>query len=53
MKIGDAEIPTEADGSVRIRFAGDQPGRRFPAWRLLAGDVRFRFVIDNSTLAKA
>ncbi|HEY8578343.1 MAG TPA: adenylate/guanylate cyclase domain-containing protein, partial [Beijerinckiaceae bacterium] len=39
VKVGDAEIPTEADGSVRIRFAGDQPGRRIPAWRLLAGDV--------------
>lgn len=39
VKIGDAEIPTDADGSVRIRFAGDQPGRRFPVWKLLAGEV--------------
>lgn len=39
VKIGDAEIPTDADGSVRIRYAGDQPGRRIPAWKALSGEV--------------
>jgi adenylate cyclase len=39
VKIGALEIPTERDGSVRIRFAGYQPGRRIPAWKLLAGEV--------------
>ncbi|MFN3890480.1 MAG: CHASE2 domain-containing protein [Beijerinckiaceae bacterium] len=39
VKIGDAEIPTEADGSVRIRYAGSKPGRLIPAWRVFAGDV--------------
>ncbi len=38
-KIGDAVIPTEADGNVRIRFAGSQDGRRIPAWRILNGEV--------------
>lgn len=38
-KIGDAEIPTDADGSVRIRYAGSQPGRLIPAWKALAGEV--------------
>ena len=39
VKIGDAEIPTDADGSVRIRYAGSQPGRLIPAWKVLAGEV--------------
>ncbi len=39
VKIGEAEIPTEQDGSVRIRFAGEQPGRRISAWKALAGEV--------------
>jgi adenylate cyclase len=39
VKVGDAEIPTDADGSVRIRYAGDQPGRRIPAWKALAGEI--------------
>lgn len=39
VKVGDAEIPTQADGSVRIRYAGSQPGRLIPAWKVLAGEV--------------
>jgi adenylate cyclase len=39
VKVGDAEIPTDADGSVRIRYAGSQPGRLIPAWKVLAGEV--------------
>ncbi len=39
IKVGDAEVPTDADGAVRIRYAGDQPGRRIPAWKVLAGEV--------------
>ena len=39
VKIGDAEIPTERDGAVRIRFAGMQPGRILPVWKILAGDI--------------
>ncbi|MDF2119133.1 adenylate/guanylate cyclase domain-containing protein [Roseiarcaceae bacterium H3SJ34-1] len=39
VKIGDAEIPTERDGAVRIRFAGSQPGRILPVWKILAGEV--------------
>ena len=38
-KIGEAEIPTEADGAVRIYFAGTHDGRRIPAWRILSGDI--------------
>ena len=39
VKIGDAEIPTERDGAVRIRFAGTQPGRILPVWKILAGEI--------------
>lgn len=39
VKVGDAEVPTDADGSVRIRYAGSQPGRLIPAWKALAGEV--------------
>lgn len=39
VKIGDAEIPTERDGGVRIRFAGSQPGRVLPVWKILEGGV--------------
>ena len=38
-KIGEAEIPTEHDGAVRIWFSGTQEGRRIPAWRILLGEV--------------
>ena len=39
VKIGDFEIPTEPDGSVRLWFAGAQAQRRIPAWQILNGDV--------------
>lgn len=39
VKVGDAEVLTDADGAVRIRYAGDQLGRRIPAWKALAGEV--------------
>lgn len=39
LRIGEIELPTDRDGAVRVRYAGEQPGRRIPAWRALAGDV--------------
>lgn len=39
VKVGDAEVATDPDGSVRIRYSGEQPGRRIPAWKVLAGEV--------------
>jgi adenylate cyclase len=39
VKIGEAQIATESDGMVRVRFAGTQPGRHIPAWRVLADEV--------------
>lgn len=39
VKIGDTEIPTEADGSVRLHYAGAQANRRIPAWQILNGDI--------------
>lgn len=56
VKIGDLEIPTEWDGSVRIRYAGFQKERRIAAWRLLADKVAKeqianRIVIVSSSAA--
>ncbi len=39
VKIGEAEIDTESDGMVRVRFAGTQAGRHISAWRVLDGQV--------------
>lgn len=36
--IGAIRTQTGRDGSVRIHFAGSQPARAVPAWRVLAGD---------------
>ncbi|OJY36698.1 MAG: hypothetical protein BGP06_13355 [Rhizobiales bacterium 65-9] len=36
---GDIAIDTERDGQIRVYYAGFQPQRRIPAWRILAGDV--------------
>ena len=34
LRLGDIDIPTEADGQLRIRFAGHQPGRFISAARI-------------------
>ena len=53
--IGDLAIPTDRDGSVRLRYAGWQTGRYIPAWRVLAGeaddDVAGRIVLIGTSAA--
>jgi adenylate cyclase len=39
VKIGGLEVGTEADGMVRIHFAGTQPRRRLSAAKVLAGEI--------------
>jgi adenylate cyclase len=39
VKIGSAEIDTESDGMVRVRFAGTQSRRHISAWRILNDEV--------------
>lgn len=39
IKIGALQIATEADGAVRVHYAGTHPARRIPAWRVLAGQI--------------
>jgi len=39
VKIGDVITATDADGAVRVRFAGHKPGRLLPACQVLAGKV--------------
>jgi adenylate cyclase len=39
IRIGDYEVPTEADGQMWIRFTPQAKGRYLPAWRVLNGDI--------------
>ncbi len=39
IRIGDYEVPTEADGQMWIRFTPQAKGRYIPAWRVLNGDI--------------
>lgn len=46
-KIGDAVLATEKDGAVRIRFAGHQPERFIPAWRVIEGEITAEDIRDR------
>ena len=37
IRVGALDIATESDGALRVYYAGTQPQRRVPAWRVLAG----------------
>jgi len=39
IKIGDLEIPTDADGAVFLKFRPSNPAAYFPAWKVLSGEV--------------
>jgi len=39
IKVGDYEIPTDAQGALRVNFTRSEPRRFIPAWKLLTGDV--------------
>ncbi len=39
VKIGNFDIPVEGDSSLRVHYAGTQPGRTIPAWKVLEGEV--------------
>ena len=39
VRVGETIMQTEADGEIRVRFAGFQPARHFSAWKVLAGEV--------------
>ena len=38
VKVGDLEIPTDADGGVWLRFRHTNPAGFIPAWKVLAGE---------------
>jgi adenylate cyclase len=40
IRVGDFEIPTEADGQMWIRFTPEAKGRYLPAWKVLNGEIR-------------
>jgi adenylate cyclase len=39
IRIGDYEVPTEADGQMWIRFTKQAKQRYLPAWRVLNGEI--------------
>jgi len=39
LKIGDIEIPTDADGKIIIKFRHSNPAAYIPAWKVLSGEV--------------
>ena len=40
LKVGDFEVPTEANGQMWIRFTPQSWDRYLPAWKLLAGEIK-------------
>ncbi|MGH6734861.1 MAG: CHASE2 domain-containing protein [Methyloceanibacter sp.] len=39
VRIGDYEVPTEANGQMWLRFTPQSQGRYLPAWKVLNGDI--------------
>jgi CHASE2 domain-containing sensor protein len=39
LKIGDIEIPTDADGALFISFRRSNPAAYIPAWKVLSGEL--------------
>ncbi len=50
IKVGDLEIPTDAQAELRVRYTRTEPRRFIPAWRVLAGTVRPEEVRDRIVL---
>jgi adenylate cyclase len=38
VKVGDIEIPTDADGGIWLEFRPSNPSANIPAWKVLAGE---------------
>ncbi|MEO8668434.1 MAG: adenylate/guanylate cyclase domain-containing protein, partial [Bauldia sp.] len=38
IKVGDLEIPTDADGGIWLKFRPSNPENYIPAWKVLAGE---------------
>ncbi len=50
VKIGALQIATEADGAVRVHYAGSAAARHLSAWRVLAGNVADRDIAGRIIL---
>jgi adenylate cyclase len=56
IKVGNLEIPTDAQGALRVHATRSEPRRFIPAWKLLAddvarGEVEGRIVLVGTTAA--
>jgi len=39
VKIGDLEVPTDADGAIVLKFRPSNPAAYLPAWKVLSGEM--------------
>ena len=56
IKVGNLEIPTDAQGALRVHATRSEPRRFIPAWKLLAddverGEIEGRIVLVGTTAA--
>ncbi|MGL4442138.1 MAG: CHASE2 domain-containing protein [Alsobacter sp.] len=57
LRVGELAIPTDGDGSVRVRYAGSGSARTIPFWRLLTpggverADIEGRIVLVGTSAA--
>ena len=54
IKVGDIEVPTDADGGIWVRFRPSNPAAYIPAWKVLAGqdnanDVSGRIILIGTS----
>lgn len=50
IKVGDVEIPTDADGGLWLKFRPSNPDAYLPAWQVLAGENEATEVNDRIIL---
>ncbi len=57
LRVGELTIPTDADGSVRVRYAGSAPAGTIPFWKLLTpggverAEIEGRIVLVGTSAA--
>ena len=50
IKVGQIVVPTDANGRLWVRYAGHQPDRYIPAWKILDGSAEPSLVQDHIVL---
>jgi adenylate cyclase len=50
LKIGELEIPTDADGAIYLKFRPSNPAVYIPAWKVLSGEISRDEVVGRIVL---